>query len=107
MTTLITTARAPLSKALKHGASLIESSGIEVLSNACLSVARGQMDLTFTDMSIWLTTSLPAKADAITATTIPAQLLSKAVDALEGADVERTRKAEAGDDARRPIPGCS
>jgi DNA polymerase III subunit beta len=73
-----------LSKALKIGAAIV--SGNEhapVLNNMRLSVEKGRASLAFSDLNLWLSTSVPATADAITATTIPAALFSKAAAAIE------------------------
>lgn len=85
--TKITINRVALANALKHGASIVEKSGIDVIGNVRLGFGKGQCVLLFTDLSLWLSTNIAADADAITVTTLPAQLLSRTVDAMEGADV--------------------
>jgi DNA polymerase-3 subunit beta len=84
--TIIIANRQTLAAALKHGASIVEKSGVDVVNNARLSVQRGQLALMFTDLSLWLSTSIAVEADAITVTSIPATLLSRAVDAMEGTE---------------------
>lgn len=91
--TIITASRTDLSSALKHGASIIEKSGIDVTGNVRFAVAKGRLSLMFTDRSIWLSTSIAATADAITVTTLPATLLSRAVDAMEGGEVKFSMSA--------------
>jgi len=85
--TKITINRAALANALKHGASIVEKTGVDVIGNVRLGFGKGQAALVFTDLSLWLTTNIAADADTITVTTLPAQLLSRAVDAMEGSEV--------------------
>jgi len=82
--TIITANRATLAAALKHGASIIEKSNIPVINNVRLSVARGQAALLFTDRSLWLSVSVEARSDTITAITLPAALFSRTVAAMDG-----------------------
>lgn len=94
----MTSIEAPLTltaKILALGSAIVSPSpSAPVLSNVRLSVSKGEAAFTFTDLQMWLSTSLPVDADAITVTTLPAGLLARAVGAMEGSSLKLEVNAE-------------
>lgn len=94
----MTNIEAPLpltAKILALGSAIVSPNpSAPVLGNVRLSVSKGEAAFTFTDLQMWLSTSLPVDADAITVTTLPAGLLARAVGAMEGSSLKLEVNAE-------------
>ena len=82
--------RAQLLRALSHVQSVVEKrSTVPVLSNVKLEIEGDNLRLTATDTEISITETIPVKANAKGATTLPAQVLYDIIRKLpEGSDVE-------------------
>lgn len=89
--------RAQILRALSHVQSVVEKrTTIPVLSNVKLEIEGDNLRLTATDMEISITETIPVKANAKGATTLPAQVLYDIIRKLpEGAEVE-FNEAKAG-----------
>ncbi len=94
----LTIEKPALSKALGHGASVVERRNtIPILSNVLLSVSNNELKLTATDLDMELVETVPARANGEGATTVPAHMFYDIVRKLpEGSEIELLRDGEQG-----------
>jgi len=79
--------RQQLADAMKQGQLVSDGPDGAVSTGVRMSIAKGAASLVWTDMSLWLTREVAASCDAITACSVPADLLARSASGMIGEEL--------------------